>query len=185
MKNTIILSGQYGKVLLLNALKDGYGNLIDDSFCDIVDQDKKIYLNSRINQKVYQIFMLQDEIIVPDFDLPCQFSSLQDIANIEIMEPDYFITYSDSEKILSRLDKEYASYIKPTIVDWLAKNAATFYNYRDEEISTKKYFGDLYDGFYQISDKYKEVDHIWEMNAKRFHIFQKAKMTEPDLVPDD
>ena len=23
------------------------------------------------------------------------------------MEPDYFITYSDSEKILSRLDKEY------------------------------------------------------------------------------
>ncbi len=129
--------------------------------------------------------MLQDEIIVPDFDLPCQFSSLQDIANIEIMEPDYFITYSDSEKILSRLDKEYASYIKPTIVDWLAKNAATFYNYRDEEISTKRYFGDLYDGFYQISDKYKEVDHIWEMNAKRFHIFQKAKMTEPDLVPDD
>ena len=58
MKNTIILSGQYGKVLFLNALKDGYGNLIDDSFCDIVDQDKKIYLNSRINQKVYQIFML-------------------------------------------------------------------------------------------------------------------------------
>lgn len=41
MKNTIILSGQYGKVLLLNALKDGYGNLIDDSFCDIVEQDKK------------------------------------------------------------------------------------------------------------------------------------------------
>ena len=85
MKNTIILSGQYGRALLLNALNDGYGNLIDSSFDDLIEFEKRIFLNKKINQKIYQIFMLYDEIIIPDFDAPCQFSALQNIANIEII----------------------------------------------------------------------------------------------------
>ena len=185
MKNSIILSGRYGKVFLLNALKCGYGSLIDDSFSDLLLHDESLFLNRRMNQKIFQLFMLHDEFIVPDFDLPCQFNALMNVVNVEIIDVESFITYSDDEHILPKLDDEYAQYIKPTIVNWLTKNAASFYNYRDEKISIRKYYNSLYDGFYKLSDKYKDIDHIWELNAKRFHVFQKSKMAEPDMVPND
>lgn len=183
MRDTIVLSGSYGESLLLHAFLEGYGTLEDKDLLSFINYVKGDYLSyvSNVNmQTLLQLFILYDNIIVPGCDLPCQFTKLESVCNLEIVAKDTFLAFAGTkEDAFPQLDIEYAQYIKPTIIDCLNKNYSKLYNHREEKISANNYFSRLYDIFFGISDAAKPLKDIVDLVYKNAEFF-KASMDKAE-----
>lgn len=178
MRNTLIFPPAFELQLLYELLKCKLINYKGEVYPDINLLDK--FTNRNITkQKIYQMFMLFENVILLAADEQYDYSVTESLCNFK---PLYLDQYAEAIHKLNLDDskKENALYLKPALLNQLSADLSDFYIIKDSKISARNYFSALYDYTFDITSNldsnYKKII------SQHTELFNKAHVHTSDAI---
>lgn len=171
MKNSIIIPEKFEKIFMIEASKEGLISHIDigEDYTEYDEWEKELYSRyHQTRQKVFQMLLLYDEIIFPDFDPTYEYDNLKNKANFFIYSLEDFLQY---DPIHEEGHMEFSEYIKPAVLSNIIKELKKYIVIKDENISFKSIASEIYDITLGRSKKISnKIEGILETNKFMFDL---------------
>lgn len=168
MKNSIILPLNYQKIFMTEARKCDLITPIEidtaPNIREFEQYEDEIYKRCyRIKQNLFQMILLYDELIIPDFDPVYEYDKLNNMDNFKIYSFDDYYYY---DAIHEENNSLYAEYLKPAILKLLKKQLKLYFEVSNSrKVSYNKMISELYDYIFEISDHIsKDTMELLELN---------------------
>lgn len=154
MRTTIILPRDYEGQFVYEARKCGLATKIDipgpNAFSsvqeDALDQALYFHYGAR-KQKIFQMVLLFDEIIIPAIDPTNDYSQLQKSGYFNISSLDDYMHYAQKNKLYDDCIAD-SLYLKHALLPVLNKRLTSFYDNDIKTISKRRFAENLYDAFF-------------------------------------
>lgn len=171
MKNSIIIPEKFEKIFMIEASKEGLISHIDigENYRECDELERELYSRyHQTRQKVFQMLLLYDEIIFPDFDPTYEYENLQNEGNFSIYSLDDFLQY---DPIHEEGHIEFSEHVKPAIIPKITKELKKYIILKDDNVSYKSIASEIYDIALGRSKKINNnVERILEVNKFMFDL---------------
>lgn len=195
MRNAVVLPRSYEAQLIYEARKCG---LAEKIYIDIPDAlspqdeeelDKQLYARKwSERQKIFQIVLLFDEIIVPGIDPTNDYQGLAESGYFSFSSIDDYFRYATENNLYENCIA-VSSYLKPALMPILLKKLTSSYNNDVKGISKRKFAENIYDAVFTMVEKGKlnfspKMCEAFEKSEIRYDLSRK-KIYESFDFPED
>lgn len=177
MRNAVVLPRSYEAQLIYEARKCG---LAEKIYIDIPDAlspqdeeelDKQLYARKwSERQKIFQIVLLFDEIIVPGIDPTNDYQGLAESGYFSFSSIDDYFRYATENNLYENCIA-VSSYLKPALMPILLKKLTSSYNNDVKGISKRKFAENIYDAVFTMVEKGK-----FNFSPKMCEAFEKSEI---------
>lgn len=185
MKNSIMLPLNYEKIFMVEARKSGLIKhiQIDDGIdTDELDRIEDVLFKKhyRFRQKLFQMILLYDELIIQDFDPTYEYGKIKNMGNFKIYSFDDFYNYDSIHQEEHLL---FAEYLKPALLPVIKKELKRMILINDKQLSLNIIASELYDLVLGLrKDISSNVEALLDTNKKNFDMSHQKYMMEMALL---
>lgn len=192
MNNSIILPTKFENIFMIEARKSGLIHHIDmgEDFREYDEWEEKLYSKYHASrQKMFQMILLYDNIIISSADPTYEYHRLQSRADFSLYSVEDFFQY---DPVHTEGHLEFAKYVKPAIIPHVIKDLKKYFVIKDKGLSYKNIASEIYDISLGIKNKMnKKIDNIINVNKFMFDLqhqdyFEKMRyLNAPSVINEN
>jgi len=178
MRTAVVLPRRYEGQLLYEAKKSGLaieheipvpGGLTREENEEL---DNNLYGTAwALRQKMFQMILLFDEIIIPGISPLNDYQRLMDTGFFSMSTIDDYMSYATEKDLYSECGLT-SKYLKPALLPILHKKLSQHYDGAVKGLSKRKFAENIYDAFFEAAEKGKAL-----FSPEMVKAFEKSELT--------